>query len=146
MRKRFRTLKTPSFGNFWPQNPLHRPFLATPLHRPASNFGCKGFVQIVLCIHSYSQHEFAKRHCKHFWKTGLSSRTGVPMHPWAIFVIQDGLQNGHQIKQSPVAHLLLEKDTHYLDVFWVKEYIDAGIFGVQCIFGWFWDKRTHFIV
>ena len=27
----FRTLKTPSFGNFWPQNPLLRPFLATPL-------------------------------------------------------------------------------------------------------------------
>ena len=29
--QRFRTLKTPSFGNFWPQNPLLRPFLATPL-------------------------------------------------------------------------------------------------------------------
>ena len=28
---RFRTLKTPSLGNFWPQNPLLRPFLSTPL-------------------------------------------------------------------------------------------------------------------
>ena len=29
--QRFRTLKTPSFENFWRQNPLLRPFLATPL-------------------------------------------------------------------------------------------------------------------
>ena len=27
----FRTLKNPSFANFWPQNPLLRPLLATPL-------------------------------------------------------------------------------------------------------------------
>ena len=71
---RFRTLETPSYDNFWPQNPLLRSFLATPLAR---GLGHLSLPWVWKQFPSYKQNDFNPFH----EKFGFLSSCGI----WFIY-------------------------------------------------------------
>ena len=75
------------------------------------------------------------------WKLRLSRIRicRVPTwHPWAFCVIQDGVQNGRRITKSPLSHLLIEIETHFLGLnlcFWGQ--------GIHCCWYFPWETQIY---